>query len=401
MKIAINGAGIAGPTLAYWLHRFGHEPTLIERAPQLRSGGYVIDFWGVGYDIAEKMGLLPEIREQGYLVQDIRFVDTYGRTSASFDPELLRSLARGRFASIERSALAACIYGLIEARVETLFGDSIAGMALFDDGVQVVFENAAPRRFDLVVGADGLHSRVRDLAFGPRERFEYDLGIRAAAVELDGYRPRDVLAFVSHSVPGRQVSRFAKRDDKTMVFFAFRDQFARKELPRTDAQRRDALCAAMAGVGWECPHMLEALENAGEIYFDKVSQIRMDRWTRGRIALIGDAACAVSLLAGEGTGLAMAEAYVLAGELARAEGDHKAAFERFESRMMPFVRGKQQSALAAAASFVPKSWPGVVVRDLAMRLLPGPLVARLGFGELIDDIELPVYEGDAATHPPA
>ena len=392
MKIAINGIGIAGPTLAYWLHRFGHEPVLIEKAPQLRTGGYVIDFWGVGYDIAEKMGLFPDLNAYGYLMEEIRWVNGKGHKSGNFKVDVFRRIANNRFISLERSELAAAIYKTIEGKVETIFNDSIADIEEHKDGVRVTFDNAAPRDFDLVVGADGLHSRVRDLVFGPIEQFEKDLGLRIAAFEIEGYPIRDELALISHTEPGRQVSRFSKRDNKTLFLFSFRNRFGQNDLPKNNEQRKAALEQAFAGVGWECPQILAAMRDVDNVYYDRVSQIHMEQWTKGRTALIGDAAACASLLAGEGTGLAMLEAYILAGEISRAPNDHAAAFARFEERLMPFVKGKQKAALQVASSFVPDSRLGIILRNVLTKLFRGPFIVKLAFGDLTDDIELPAYE---------
>ncbi len=168
--------------------------------------------------------------------------------------------------------------------------------------MRVSFDHAAPREADLVIGADGLHSRVRQLAFGPEAGVEVSLGYHVAAFEVEGYRPRDELVYLSHGVPGRQISRFSMRDDKTLFLFVFRDEYLTAESPSTEQERKSVLTNVFADVGWECPRILAAMADASGIYFDRVSQIRMDRWTKGRTALVGDAAACVSLLAGEGRG---------------------------------------------------------------------------------------------------
>jgi len=391
MKIAINGAGIAGPALAYWLLEHGHEPVLIERAPAPRSGGYVIDFWGSGYDIAEKMGILPQLHQLGYNVGEVRFVDARGRKAGGFATEVFSRMTKGRFTSLQRSDLAATIYASIEGKVETLFGDGIASIEESPDHVRIGFEHAPPRDFDLVVGADGLHSRVRSLVFGEEAKFERFLGYNVAAFELTGYRPRDELAYVSHALAGRQVSRFSKRDDRTLFMLCWREREP-APIPGDDAGRRAALRREFAGMGWEVPAILAAMESVEDIYFDRVSQIEMPRWSKGRAALVGDAVACVSLLAGEGSGLAMAEAYVLAGEIARAGSDHAAALSRYEERMKPFLAAKQESARKFASSFVPETAFGVVFRNWMMRLMNIPPVADFFVGELSDDIDMPDYE---------
>jgi 2-polyprenyl-6-methoxyphenol hydroxylase-like FAD-dependent oxidoreductase len=391
MKILINGAGVAGPTLAWWLARSGHEVTLVERAPAPRSGGYVIDFWGAGYDIAERMGVLPRILEQGYRVREVRFVDRVGESVGGFSTDVFARATGGRFTSIRRSDLAKTIFDDLDGRVETIFGDSVAAIDDRGDCVNVAFERAAAREVDLVIGADGLHSRVRGLVFGDESDLEVPLGYRVAAFEVGGYRPRDELVYVTYAVPGRQISRFAMRDDRTLFLAVFRDEYcAGPDGASADADPKAIVRRIYSGLGWECARIVQAMDDAGEIYFDRVSQIRMRRWTSGRVALVGDAAACVSLLAGEGTGLAMTEAYVLAAALAAAKGDHRAAFAAYERRMMPFLERKQRSAARFASSFVPKTAMGIGFRNLVTHFLGVKTVADwFIMRDLRDDIVLP------------
>jgi 2-polyprenyl-6-methoxyphenol hydroxylase-like FAD-dependent oxidoreductase len=391
MKILINGAGVAGPTLAWWLARSNHEVTLVERAPALRTSGYVIDFWGVGYDIAERMGILPRILEQGYQVQEVRLVDRAGETVGGFSTDVFARATHGRFTSIRRSDLARTIFDSLDDRVETLFGDSVASIDDRGDCVRVSLERADARDVDLVVGADGLHSRVRTLTFGDERELEVPLGYQVAAFEVGGYRPRDELVYVTYAVPGRQLSRFAMRDDRTLFLAVFSDEyFQASDGASGEAEARAVVRKIYSNLGWECARIMEAMDDADEIYFDRVSQIRMQRWTSGRVALLGDAAACVSLLAGEGTGLAMAEAYVLAAELAAAKGDHRAAFAAYERRVMPFLEKKQRSAANFASSFVPKTALGVGFRNLVTHFLGIEAVADWFIArDLRDDIELP------------
>lgn len=392
MKIIINGAGIAGPALAYWLRKDGHEVVLVESAPAPRAGGYVIDFWGVGYDVAEKMGLIPQIRELGYEGAEVRFVDNRGRKRGGFSTRGLVRILNGRLTTLRRSDLARAIDGTLDARVTRIFGDSVASIEEMPICVRVGFDHASPREADLVIGADGLHSRVRGLLFGPEANFEKPLGYHVAAFEVEGYRPCDELVLVMHGVPGRQISRWSMRDDKTLFLFVFRDEYLRGASPTTEPERKAALANAFADAGWECPRILAAMANVRGIYFDRVSQIRMDRWTKGRVALVGDAAACVSLMAGEGSGLAMAEAYVLAGELRNCHGDYAAAFARYEERMMPFLKRKQAMAARFASSFAPRTALGVSFRNLVTRLFGVPFVADLLFrGMLSDELTLPDY----------
>lgn len=392
MRIAISGAGIAGPTLAYWLRRSRHDVLLIEEMPELRSGGYVIDFWGIGYDIAERMGLIPKIRELGYQVREVRFVDGHGRTRGGFSTDVFARITNGRFTSLGRSDLSALIYDALDGSVATIFGDSIAAIEDAGSFARIRLNHAAPRDVDLVIGADGLHSRVRELVFGPQTAFEVSLGYHVAAFEVDGYRPRTELVYVSHGVPGKQVSRFSMRGDKTLFLFVFSDDYLTREQPASDDDRKSDLAGVFSDVGWECPQILAAMKDVKGLYFERVSQIRMDRWVEHRTALVGDAAACVSLLAGEGTGLAMAEAYVLAGELRLRGGDHGAAFAHYQQRLMPFLRRKQESAAKFASSFAPQTAFGITFRNLVTRMLRVPFIADFFVGrDLRDDITLPDY----------
>ncbi len=205
MKIAIVGAGIAGPTLAYWLWRHGHEPTLIEKAVRLRTGGYVVDFWGGGYAVAERMGLTAELDAAGYAVREVRLVDRNSRRVGGFSAESFRRNLDGRFATVPRGDLAAMIYRSIDHHAETVFGESVSAITQHDENVRVTLERGGSREFDLLVGAGGIHSPVRDLVFGPESRFETDLGYRVAAFEAKGYQPRDELVYLAYTMPGRMI----------------------------------------------------------------------------------------------------------------------------------------------------------------------------------------------------
>ncbi len=393
MKVAINGCGIGGPALAWWLLHHGHEPVLIEDAPKLRQGGYIVDFWGIGYDVAEKMGLIPEIRNAGYQIEEVRFVDKHGHKSGGFSADVFGRMTHDRFTSARRADIAAALYGAVKDRAEVIFEDSVKAIQEHEQGIHVEFEHASSRDFDLLIGADGLHSKVRQLVFGPESGYERFLGYRVAAFDVSGYPHRDELVYVSYAEPGRQVSRFSMRDDRTLFLFVFNDDVPDGKTPQADAERKTVLRDLFGKSGWECPQILDFMDGADSIYFDRVSQIRMTSWSKGRTALLGDAATAVSLLAGEGTGLAIAEAYVLAGELHRAAGDHATAFARYQGTLMPFLQAKQEFARKFASSFAPKTSTGIFIRDMSMNLMSLPWLADLLLGGSVrDDITLPGYE---------
>jgi 2-polyprenyl-6-methoxyphenol hydroxylase-like FAD-dependent oxidoreductase len=387
MRILIVGAGIAGATLAYWLHSAGHETTLVERAPKLREGGYLVDFWGAGFDVAERMGIVPELRRRGYVFTEARVVDRDGRSVASLKPAAIMESGE-RYVSITRSDLAAAIYAALGGAAELVLGDTVAALSDQGDRVRASFESGRAEDFDLVVGADGLHSRVRRLAFGPDADYENYLGIVVAAFESDGYRPRDERAAMMHAEVGFQVLRVSLRDDRTLFLLSVRHDGA---VPHDrDAQRR-LLCSKLAGSGWETPAILDVMPTATSFYFDSVSQIRMPSWARGRVALVGDAAACPSFLAGQGSALAMVEGYTLAAEIARC-ADHRQAFDAYQQRLFRLVRSKQDAALGLGVAFAPANRFQLLVRDAVMKLMGLPGVAGLVMGRSFHDaVELPPF----------
>lgn len=392
-SILISGAGIAGPTLAYWLRARGFEPVLIERAPRFREGGYLIDFWGVGFDVAERMALVPVLRDRGYVIDQLRFVTDDGTTRSELGGDTIRRAVGDRFVSIARGDLARAIYDLVEDKVEVMFGDSIRSLHEDEAGVEVTFDHAPGRRFDLVIGCDGLHSKVRAASFGPEAQFERYLGYVTASFMTTGYPHRDEHTYLSYPAPGRQIARYALRDDRTVFFLVC----ARTDRPLIDphdtAAQQRLLTEAFAADRWhELPAILERLATCEDLYFDSVSQIEMPAWSRGRVALIGDAAYCPSLLAGQGTAFAMAGAYILAGELERAGGDHHAAFAAYERAFRPFIERKQKAARKFAGSFVPRTRLGIFARNQALRLMSVPWLGNWMMRRmLVDDCVLPEY----------
>lgn len=387
MRIAISGAGVAGTALAHWLHRTGHNPTLIERAPAFRTGGYMIDFWGLGYQVTRKMGIESTIRDAGYDVGSVRSLGSDGATRAELRVDVFRRMVGNDFTSLPRGDLAAAIYRTVEGTVPTVFDDSITGIDQHPDGVRVTFENGPADEFDLVIGADGLHSNVRRLVFGPEDRYEHYLGCKVAACVVDGYRGGSSDTYLTYSVPGRQIGQFTLRGNRTMFLFVFRDQ-------HDDGGRtpKEKLHNQFDDAGWECRQILAAVDDVDDLFFDVVSQIRMDRWSDRRVLLIGDAAGCISLLGGEGTGLAITEAYALAGELARAGNDHRRAFESYETLLRPFIEGKQAGAERMLGFFATRTRFGLWFRDVAIRAMNlGRPIAGLFAGSVRDDLDLPDY----------
>jgi 2-polyprenyl-6-methoxyphenol hydroxylase-like FAD-dependent oxidoreductase len=393
-SVLISGAGIAGPTLAYWLLKRGFEPVLLERAAHFREGGYMIDFWGVGFDVAERMHLIPQLRELGYLIDRVKFVDERGRTRSAFDAEMLRRTLGNRFFSLPRGDLARVIFETVSGKIETIFAETITVIREDADGVDVQFERGQSRRFDLVAGCDGLHSAVREIICGPPKRFEQYLGYYCASFITANYPHRAEQTYTSYAEPGRSISRYALRGGRTAFLFIFR-----REQPLTQSPDQASVKAMLQETferdRWiEAREILQRLAMCDDLYFDSVSQIRIPTWSKGRSVLVGDAAYCPSLLAGEGAGFALAGAYILAGELQRANGVHVLAYHTYEQRFRTFIERKQRSAAQFASGLTPKTRLGLFVRDLVLRLTAFSSVNDWLMRRFVtDQFELPDYSG--------
>ena len=385
----IAGAGIAGPAVAYWLNAAGWRTTIVERAPAPRAGGYVIDVWGLGYDLAARMGLLAEIEAIGYHVKELRVVGDRGQRIASFGTAVFDELTDGRFVTVARSDLSRLLLGAAGSATELIFGDEVAGLRDDRDGVVVQLAGGQCRRVDLLVGADGLHSRVRRLAFASDPPAEKPLGYAVAAFEAEAYRPRDPDVYMMHTKPGRMLGRFTQRGERTLFLFVFAHQGA---LPSDLCEQKALLERVYRGDGWETDKVLEHLRETEELYLDRVSQIIAPAWSKGRVVLLGDAAFCVSLLAGQGSALAIIAAYVLAGELGRADGDIESGIATYERRLRPFIAAKQAAAVRFAGALAPRTRFGLWFRNRVIQSLGIPGLAKLAVGrEVIDRLTLPEY----------
>ncbi|MFI9162535.1 FAD-dependent monooxygenase [Kitasatospora aureofaciens] len=385
-RVLISGASIAGPALAHWLGRYGFEVTVVELAPALRGGGQNVDFRGRTHlTVLERMGVLEELRTLGTGGSPITFVDQRGRRLL----HLPADFAGGEL-EVPRGELAHVLYRHGNSRAEYVFGDSVEALEETASGVRVAFRHGAPREFDLVIGADGLHSTVRRLAFGPERQFVRHLGYYAATWQL----PNDdglPVGGVALNVPGRLMSVGADhRDPAGAGAFCL---FASPELryDRHDLRQQKALVrAAFDGLGWRVPQLLRSLDAAPELYFDSISRADVPSWSTGRIALLGDAACGATI-GGMGTGTAVVAAYVLAGELALARGDHRAAFARYEKRLRGYAEGCQKGGDRTGPFLAPRTAAGLRLRNglLNRRWV---LNRMLELGKQVSSLELPDYE---------
>ncbi|WP_260478183.1 FAD-dependent monooxygenase [Nonomuraea sp. WAC 01424] len=356
----ISGASIAGTSLAYWLRRHGFTVTVVERAPAVREGGYKVDIRGAALDVIGRMGLTGAVTARATDMRVATHYDRKGRPLATMDADLFGGRT-GDDVEIMRGDLNDLLYDLTRDDVEYLFGDSVTAIA--DDG-RVTFEHAAPRRFDLVVGADGMRSNVRRIAFGEDAGFVRDLGYYISICTVPNTLGLDREEAV-HASPGRTANVYSTgRDGDAKALFMWASQPLAYD-HRDVGHQKDLLTEAMSGAEWEVPALLGAVRGADDFYFDLVSQVHMDQWSKGRVVLVGDAAYCASPASGQGTSLAIVGAYVLAGELARRGG--VAGYER---EMREFVRVNQELGPANVKGMVIGSRLAIWIQMRMLKLLP-------------------------------
>ncbi|MFF7401505.1 FAD-dependent monooxygenase [Streptomyces murinus] len=398
MRILVSGASVAGPVLAHWLTRYGFSVTVVERAPApRRTGGHAVDLFRPAMDISEKMGVLPYIEERATGTRRLTVrQEGSSRRPVRADLSKIFGAASERHVEIMRDELSEIYYDATRDDVEYLFGDSITAIS---PAGEVRFEHAPPRRFDLVVGADGLHSNVRRLVFGAESGFSAFIGAYLGVLTLPNASDLDG-ELLMHVGVGRTVGMYgAQHLGEARALFLFRSEreldYHHRDVPR----QKDLLRGAFAGMHAEVDRWLDELDRTPAFYFDSITQLRMDTWSRGRVTLVGDAGYCPGAAVGGSTSLAVLGAYVLAGELARTDGDHERAFPAYERAMAEQVRGSRAVALSAAKTLIPTSRLGVRGLAQGVRLISalpaGPSRALLRLttksGRLYDSVRVEDY----------
>ena len=361
-SVLISGASVAGPALAFWLTRLGFAVTIVEKAPALREGGYAVDFRGTSMEALRRMGLLGAVRAEATNMGDMFYVNAKGRRTvrmpaAAFSGEL----------EIMRGDLSRILYDATKADTTYIFGDSIAALTDLGDRVAVVFDSGRTANYDLVVGADGVHSNTRAKAFGPERDFVRNLGMCVSIFTTPNRLGLDHTGLL-YTTPGAVAGIYSARHNteaRAMFYFhATPEEMAERD----PATQRAIVRRHFAGQGWQVPQFLRDMQQAPDFYYDSISQVELDSWSRGRVVLLGDAASCASPLSGMGTGIAIVGAYILANELA-ATTDHAHAFAQFQRKLTPFVAGSQKFARDATRGFAPTSNIGIWLRNLVMRFM--------------------------------
>ena len=390
--VLISGASIAGPALAYWLDQYGFRVTVVEKAPALRPGGQAVDFKGRSQrTVLERMGVWDEIQQRRTGRFDTVYLDASGRELAVMTGEFT-----GGDVEILRGDLTAILYERTRTRCEYRFGDSIAALTETADGVRAEFEHGAAQTFDLVVGADGIHSRVRRLAFGPERDYVRHLGYYYCVAGAPGWghdaRRRERLIAHAWNAPGRMAARGGSKGSQLYLFASGELAGARGDVA---AQRR-LITERFSGLGGEVPSMLAELDRLDDFYLDAIAQVQMKgRYTSGRVALVGDAGYG-NTLGGFGTGLAVVGAYVLAGELATADGDHAAGYARYDEIMGQYV--KTTSFSNVGRFMAPKTGWGIRGRNWLLGSRVFGLMMKYG-DKAANDVDLADYPTLVADRP--
>ncbi|MEV6556788.1 FAD-dependent monooxygenase [Nocardia sp. NPDC051756] len=366
-SVLVSGASIAGPAIAYWLHRHGFDVTVVEMAGTVRGGGYPIDIRGTALEVVRRMNVLPQLQKAHVNTQCITFVGADGSTIAALRAANLGIGADGDL-EVQRGDLTEILYDAVRDSVAFMFNDSIASLDDRSDGIEVAFRSGARRTFDVVIGADGLHSNTRRLILGPEERFHHYLGACFAGFTLPNHLG------LSHegvlwNTPGRRAALYAAGSGRNVFgLLSFRRSDQPFDAFRNPDAQRELVAATFPDESWEIPRMVAEMRAAEDLFFDAVSQIRMTNWSLGRVALVGDAAYAPSFLTGQGTSLALVGAYVLAGELA-AHADHAEAFDAYDRVLRPFVTLNQEMANGGDTELFPATEESLQQRNDALRSL--------------------------------
>ena len=366
MRILISGAGPSGLTLAYWLEKYGHEAVIVEKFETIRTEGCMIDFTGTGWDVADRMGLIPTIRERAYSAEAIIYKDADDRVISQISVHDLFSKldTKTGFAALNRRDLVLTLYESIREKVEIRLGTMIESIKQDSDRVVVQFCDGSMDNYDLLIGCDGIHSHTRKLVFGAEDQFTYHLGYQFAIFEITPLSQDLVGSYHMYVEPNMQVAVYPTTPDKWLVFVAF--AHSDTQVPPV-ADRIRVLKERIGHLTWHVPKILDKLQDGDYIFWDNFTQIQMPVWYDNRVALIGDAAYCPTLVSGQGASMAMAGAYFLADAL-RHHDDYEVAFQMMNNGLRPHIEKIQKSARRFASTFIPKNKLRISLINFILRL---------------------------------
>ncbi|KAH8706132.1 hypothetical protein GQ44DRAFT_716323 [Phaeosphaeriaceae sp. PMI808] len=396
LNVLIVGSGIAGPCFAFWLHRFlpSTKITILERAPEPRFGGQAVDLRLASVPIVERMGLLPTVKEKTTTEMGMEFVYADGKTKASFpatgNPEQQSMTSEYE---ILRGDMARILYEATKEMdgIKYVFDETITNIEKTSGGkVRVTFAtHLEPASYDLVIGADGMMSRTRRYVFGHGPNNDYylhRLGQYGAYFTIPRTDEDTQFAQWYNASNGRLILMRPDQYGTTRAYIAVTD----KDLSRfdkidaivnergTEAQQKEWLEAEFKGVGWQSDRVIKGMNDCKDFYMQEIAQVVMPHWSKGHVALVGDAAYCPSPISGVGTGSAIVGAYVLAGELAKSPTDIPAALERYEATTRPFVSKVQKLIPGAPQVANPQTEWGISLFNHTMGILSHPLMRKMG-----------------------
>ena len=358
---------------------------------EFRTGGYLVDFWGAGCEVLKKMGLFEELKNKSYKIKNIHCFNGKGKRSSKVDISSLIKDNYNEFLSVKRGDISSVIYNAC-GEIDTRFGTFVTSIEDTDDKVIAHLSDGSKESFDLVIGADGLHSHTRSLVFKDSEVVEHDLNTFVAAFSIDSYKLHENYTYGLCIEDDRQISRVTLETGETLVMFTLDSKLVDK-IPVTLEEKKQILRSTFKNIQWEAPDLLAELNNVDNIYFDSVTQIKMNSWYKDRVALVGDAASCPSILMGQGSIFAIIEAYVLAGELYRAKGNHKVAFAAWQDKLKDTIDRKQKLGLMNLSKSASEEVFKKYLSTITVNISSTPVVSKfIGAGIFHDEIELIDYK---------
>lgn len=395
--VLVSGAGIAGPALGHWLSRNGYRVIIVEIAAGVRPGGQTVDLRGIGADVVERMGLIERMRSRALDQRGAAWVRSDGTRRAEMPVTAFDGNGLVSKLEVLRGDLVEVFHDATRGDVDYRFDTAIAAIEQREDAVVVTLADGSPVVADLVIGADGPHSAVRRLVFGPEEQFISPIGGYNAwfsapdTAGLDGW-------YLLYQAPGGLNASMRPSHDPSAAKAGLTFQSPPLPYDRRDVDEQlQILTERFAGAGWQCDALLAAAHQADDFYFDSLCQVHMPRWSAGRVALVGDAGYCASPLSGMGTSLALVGAYVLAGELGPAASFHdghvRSALSRYESVMRPYVDNCQDLP-NTIERFAPATERDIAINASVMKWAQRwplrPFAARHWFA-VADSMTLPDY----------